>query len=323
MSTGTITGTSAVSGSSPTRRSLQNIRRLLARTLNSLTVVTTTSAGAVGGTSIIATRLANAIDASRYLHSWWMPVDGARATEIRRVKVEDALNLSTGELQIAPAFSGQVASGVIVEGHRLLPPDDDDGWTGLRTCINRALSELWTTQRLSITGVDGQPSYSLSTHEEWLDPDAVTGLLAPAVDGTTNPYERGGFTPIRSGDSLTLQVAPTLATGDAALLEVFRESGTFIRVGGVWGASTTGLVNDSDEQLHHPELVVRVALAYAYEALASGPDGSAYSDKARLQRRSVNLLKLSQMPHDQRGLEGVGSVVYGPKDGFWGTVLNG
>jgi hypothetical protein len=87
------------------RRSLQNIRRLLAQSLHSLTLVTTTSAGNASGTSIIATRLANAIDAGRYKHAWVMPVDGTSSGQIRRVRVEDALNLTSGELQVAPAFA--------------------------------------------------------------------------------------------------------------------------------------------------------------------------------------------------------------------------
>lgn len=302
MSTSSITGTPATSAAGDgTRRSLRNARRLLLRALHSLSVVTTTSNGAADGTTFLSTQLRTATSTDRYKHSWVIPVSGASAAELRRVQIEDALNLTTGALTVAPPFSGQLVSGVEVEITRLLPPVDDDGWVGARTCINRALSEMWTPQRLTITGVNGQPSYSLSTYEDWLDPDAVRELYGPALNTTLNPYARGGFVPVRSGDSLTLQVYPTLAAGDAAELEVYRPSDTFLKVGGVWGTSTTGMVNDTDEHLHHPEVVVIVALAYAYEALANGPDGARYQALAVTQRRKANVMKLGHLDHRQSG----------------------
>jgi hypothetical protein len=297
---GSFSPTWTVTLPAPGRRSLQNARRLLAQKLHSLTLVLTTSAGNASGTSVIATRLANATDANRYRHAWVMPVDGTRVGEIRRVRAEDALNLTSGELMIAPAFSGQVASGVNVEIHRLLPPDDDDGWTGLRSCINAALREMWTSQRVSITGVGSQPSYSLSTYEEWLDADAVLELRQAALDPTTNPVVTGTFDPVRNADSLTLQISPTLPDGDASTLEVYRPLDTYIKVGGVWAASTTGLVNDSDEALFNVDLLLTVALVHAYESLANGPDGGRYEAMAKTQRTKANVAKQLHLDHRQR-----------------------
>lgn len=299
---GSGSASSAVSSPSGdgARRSWRNIRRILARTLNSLTVVTTTSAGNTAGTSFIATRLATALDASRYKGSWWLPVDGASTGDLRRCKAEDSLNLTTGELMVLPAFSAQIASGVVVEGHRLLPPVDDDGWTGLLSCANNALRELWTSDRVSISGITGQPSYSLSTYEEWLDPEAVLELRHQALDSTLNMYPSGTFDAIRDADGLTLQVAPTLPGGETHSLEVYRPLDTWIKTGGAWAASTTGFVNDSDECLASPDLVVTVALAHAYEALATGPDGSRYDGKARQQRLKANVVKQMHLDHRQR-----------------------
>lgn len=299
------------------RRSLRNTRRLLLKALQSLTVVTTTAAGNVAGTSIVATRLATAMAASRYKGAWVMPVEGARLGELSRVKIEDALNLTTGELTVSPAFSGQVETSVQVEISRLLPPVDDDGWTGARTCLNNALREMWTPQRLAITGVNGQPSYSLSTYEEWLDPDAVLELRRQALDTTLNAMPAGYFDAVRSADSLSLQVSPTLPTGDASTAEVYRPLDTWIKVGGVWGASTTGYVNDTDEALVNVSLLVTVALAHAYESLASGPDGSRYDDLAKRQRLKANVAKQMHLDHRQRRLrthQVTGAYAYDPKD---------
>jgi hypothetical protein len=313
MSTSTITGTPVTSAAGDgNRRSLRNIRRILARALHSLSVVTTTTAGAAAGTSVVASRLATSVTTSRYRNSWVLPVSGASAGELSRVKAEEALNLTTGELTVSPAFTAQIASGVEVEIHRLLPPIDDDGWTGLRTLINNALRELWVADRVTITGVTGQPSYSLSTYEEWLDPQAVVELRGQALDSTLNPFPMGTFDPVRDADSLTVQVAPTLPGGESHSLEVFRPLDTWIKVGGVWAASTTGFVNDSDECLSNPDLVSTVALAHTYEALASGPDGGRYEEMARRQRRKANLAKLGMLDHRQRrtrsGLMTVGGV---------------
>lgn len=301
-SSGSGTGLPIGAGSTVARRSLQTLRRHLAQKLNSLTLVTTTSAGNTAGTSIVATRLANSTDENRHKHSWVLLVDGARAGELRRVRSEDALSLNTGELTVGPAFSGQVAAGVTVEIHRLLPPDDDDGWSGLRTCINDALREMWAPQRLAITGVEGQPSYSLSTYEEWLDPEAVLELRRQALDSTLNAMPAGTFDPVRNADLLTLQVAPTLPGSDASTLEVYRPLDTYIKVGGVWTASTTGLVNDGDEALVNPDLLVTVALAHVYQALASGPEGARYDALASRQRRVANMAKLMHLDHRQRRL---------------------
>lgn len=303
-SSGSGTGTPAGAGLVPgttARRSLQNVRRIIARKFNSLTLVTTSSAGNATGTTLVATQLANAVDADRYLHNWVMPVDGTAAAIIRRVKAKSALNINDGTLTVAPAFSSQILTNVNVEIHRLLPPDDDDGWTGLRTCINNALREMWTTARVAITGVTGQPSYSLSTYEEWLDPDAVLELRRQALDSTLNSMPAGSFDVVRDADSLTIQVAPTLPGGDASTLEVFRPLDTFIKVAGVWSASTVGMVNDSDEALVSPDLLATVALAHVYEALAStGPDGARYEAKAKDQRLKANVAKLAHLDHRQR-----------------------
>jgi hypothetical protein len=157
-------------------------------------------------------------------------------------------------------------------------------------------------QRLPIVGVNGQPSYSLAAYEEWLDPDAVLEFRGAALDSTLNPFAAGQFQPVADVDTLTLQIAPTLSAGNAATVEVFRPTDTWIRVGGVWGPSTVGLVNDTDECLLTPDLVVAVTLAHAYDALATGPEGARYDALATKARTAANVAKLMQLSHKQRQL---------------------
>lgn len=301
MSTGAITGTPATSAAGDgARRSLRFARRQLLRALHSLSVVTTTTNGATDGTTFVASRLRTSTNTDRYKHWWWWPVSGGAVGELARVQAEDALSLTTGTLMVAPPFSTQIVSGVELEGSSLLPPIDDDGWTGVRSCLNNALREMWAPDRLSITGVTGQPSYSLSTYEEWLDPDAVLELRRQALDSTLNSFPAGTFDIVRDADGLTLEVAPTLPGADASTIEVFRPLDTFIKVGGVWASSTTGYVNDSDEALVNPDLLVTVALAHAYAALASGPDGGRYDELARRWRLKANVAKSMHLDHRQK-----------------------
>lgn len=285
-------------GGSVSRRSLRTYRHLLARALNSLTLVTTTAAGDLAGTSLVASALGNSVDSNRYRHTWWLLTDGANAGALRRVG-NDALNVSTGELVVSRSFGGQVAAGVTAEGHRMLPPEDDDGWTGLRSILNRALAELWFPQRLVIVGVSGQPSYPFGSYD-WLDPEAIRELRGPALDSTLSPSPWPGFHAYRSGEAVTLEVAPPFQTGPASTLELYRPGDTYLRVGGVWGDSTEGLVHDTDEALFQPEIVIQVALVHAYEALAGNDDNSPWRTRAVAQRAKANATKLMMLNHDQR-----------------------
>jgi hypothetical protein len=282
-----------------TRRSLQNIRRILARALHSLSVATTTTAGNTLGTSVIATTLANAVSSNRYKHAWVMPVSGTSSGVLRRVRAEDALNLTTGELQVAPAFSAQIASGVEIEIHR---PAAAQG-------RRRLDGPARVHQHRAARTVDDRPARDHGRTESGvLQPRGVGGMARSpgrarvprsGRGGRPHPFPAGSFDSIRDADSLTLQISPTLATGDAATLEVFRPGDTWIKVGATWALSTTGLVNETDECLFQPDLVVAVALVHAYEALASGPDGDRYERLAARQRLKANLLKTS-LDHRQR-----------------------
>lgn len=288
-----------------TRRSLANLRRLLSQKLNGYQLATTTSL-APNTTSIVCTDLAGGLDANEYRLAWVMPtttgsVDPATAAQqIRRV-VEQGLNLTSGALTVSAAFSEAVKSGVDVEIHTMLPPTTRNRVLGLRECLNLALAECWFPQRLPITGVAGSPSYSLSAYAEWLEADMVDELYGPALDSTLTPFPWPGFGPLANAEALTLQVSPTFAAGAAALAEITRPGDTYVRTGGVWATSTTGLVFDTDECLFQPGFLVEVALYHAYMALASGAAESGeralWDQKASRQRMKANTLKVNTLAH--------------------------
>lgn len=301
----------------PTRRSLAGYRRRLtqAEYFQSLTLLTTTSAGNAGGTTLVSTELAGGLDTNRYHNAWVYVYDGAQAGQLRRVG-NNALNTTSGELTVSVAFGGQIAQGVGVEIHRLLPPIRHDGYIGVRECINNALQECWVPRRLPITGVANQLEYALSAYADVLDIEAIHEFYGPA-DSATHPWPYPGWHPVQNGEVLNLQVLPTLSTGDASLLGVTVPGDTYVRRSGVWQqVSTEGLVNDADEALFDPGFLTLIALAHAYSALASGPDSGAWVEHAQRARRRANLVKLAQLHHpDERPSHGVRrNVTYGPKD---------
>lgn len=299
----------------PARRSLQNYRRALARRLQSLSVVTTTAEGSTS--ALIASALAGGLENNRYAQAWVLPVDGPNAGVLRRVG-NQALNTSTGQLSVSVPWGTVMPAATEIEIHRLLPPDDHDGWTGLRSILNQALSECWTFQRLPLTGVADQGTYDLSAYGDWLEPDAIHELFGEVQAGALYATPHGGFGPYRDANTLNLDIAPTLEAGDTAKLAVFRPLDTYIKVAGTWGDSTVGLVNDTDEALINPEALTEVALAVAYEHLANIPEiGSRWEKKATDQRVRVNLLKLHHLPQQQRRPSfGLGYGYYDPKD-YW------
>lgn len=282
-----------------TRRSLTTARRLLAERLGGYTFVTTDSA-APDGLSIIASDLAGGLDTDAYRQAWVYPTQtgtidpAASAFKLRRVG-NQALNTSTGSLALTVALPTPIASGVDVEIHKMLPPVRHDSMRGLRECLNSALAEMWTYARLVMTGVNGAPSYDLSTANDWLEPGAINEVYGPALDPTLNPAAWPSYAPIQNSESIKVGVAPTFSTGDAATVGVFRPADTWIKTAGVWGSSSFGLVNDTDEQLFNPAVLVMVALVHAYHALSTQGEASERGYFLKLeqeQRARVNRWKL-------------------------------
>lgn len=291
------------SGSVPTsltitRRSLTNCRRLLAERIGGYTLVTTDGTP-TDTASIIASDLAGGLDPDSYRQAWVFPTQtavspGSSAFKLRRVG-NQALNTGTGQLTVTAAFPAIIPSGVDVEIHTILPPTRHDKLPGLLGCINNALAELWTYTRLAVTGVNGAPSYDVSTGNDWLEAGAISELYGPPLASTLNPQAWPGWDPIQNADSVKLGVSPTFNTGDAATMGVFRPADTWIKTAGTWGPQSFGLVNDTDEQLFNPQIVVYVALVHAYHALSTQGEASERAYYLKLeqeQRARVNRWKM-------------------------------
>lgn len=329
MATSFIVTGSPISGpgGAPTRRSLTWARRRLAETIGGYTLVTTDSP-APDAMSIIASDLAGGLDSDMYRQAWLFPtqtgIDPTTSVFKTRRAGNQALNTATGQLAVTVAWPLAIPSGVDVEINTWLPPVRHDKLAGLRSCLNAALAEMWTYTRLALTGVNGQPSYDLSTANDWLEADAINELYGPALDPTLNPQPWPGWGQIQNADSVKIGVSPTFSTGDAATVGVFRPGDTWIKVGGVWQAVEFGLTNDTDEHLFNPEILVFVALAHAYHALGTQGEASErgqYLALEQQQRGKVNRWKMHGLTRQNRSLQHGLPNSYGggdPKDfGSW------
>lgn len=277
------------------RRSYKNCRRMLARKLSSLQVITTTADGNDAGTTLISRALANQVDANRH-RSWWaMPSDGVSRGEVRSIG-ENALNPSSGQLAIVPAYLSMIVQGTQVELHQKLPPDESVGPPiGLRQCLNMALAECWVLDRLAVTGT-GAVTMDLASLGDWIDPAAIYELYGPTLAGVA-AYPYGQFSARADAAVVALDVVG-LSAGASVDVALTRPGDTYIKVNGVWTDNQQGFANDDDECLFQPTFITQIALAHAYDALANTATGAPqarYQKLAEEQHRTANMLKL-QLP---------------------------
>jgi hypothetical protein len=279
------------------RRSLKNLRRVLARKLGSLQVVTTSSDGDPGGTTLVSTGMANQLDSNRYRGWWVMPTDGVSAGQIRSIG-ENALNPITGTLVIGPSMTSQIVAGTQVELHKLLSPDDAAGPTiGLRQALNLALAECWVLDRLGMASTGGI-TYDLASLGDWTDADAIREVYGPVMAGIPlQPF--GGFTARQDAELVALDIIG-FATGASMTIETTRPGDSYMKVGGVWTDQSQGFVYDEDESLFQAAFLSEIALAHCYEALANaaiGVQATRYQAKADGARRGANIMKWRVLPH--------------------------
>jgi hypothetical protein len=304
----------------PARRSFANCRRILARRMKGFELVTTTSAGAADGSTMVATQLANAVDADRY-RGWWVLISDPTAPAgllgvVRKIGTA-ALAVASGTLNFPTVkWPAQVPSGLQFELVKYLPPlDNQHGVTGMRECLNAALREVWVPDRLLLAGSSTTAVYDLTSFGPWLEPAAVHELWYPPSGNTMVRFQWPGFGAWRAGSALNLD-AIGLPTGQNMEVEVTRQGDTLIKAGGVWTDNSSGFTNDTDESLFQPEFLSEIALVHAYAAVAdtsSGTDHAEWQARADDQRRYANFLKLRYLEHvDERMSHPAAAIGLGP-----------
>ena len=188
-----------------------------------------------------------------------------------------------GELVLGRVLDTALAAGTDVELHRVLPVLDAPRFPGLHHFINRALEALPLRDRVALPAA-GTYRSSLAAHPWLTDERRVTGVTGPEIVT--------GITGLRLDFDVRLEAEiPYLETGiaydapDSLSLDVTRPRSSWIRVGGVWGDSNAGLVNESDEATGDPHFIMLSAAYFALDFLANDdPRGLVPSAMARRDR---------------------------------------
>lgn len=178
----------------------------------------------------------------------------------------EGYDATNGIIYTSGLFSAAPQVGQEIEYHARLPRKRHFGEPGLREILNQALDRLWFTDELvySATALTtyAPPSWLLSDRQIVMVKDA--DVMA-------------GVNPVRSARTATLvhdtagtlvQLSATYASGTPFRLVTRRPHRSWIRVGGVWGDSTAGLVDDDDETMCDEQALLIVATWRAYRALS-------------------------------------------------------
>ena len=187
----------------------------------------------------------------------------------------------TGALYLDEPFdSGPLALSTTFEVSQL-PAADYQGVSGLNRALNESLHTLPAIDFISQTVVADQVNYPL-TNQAWRVQGvrsvswpraSATGEMRVSLSTGSWGFEHDAEIP-----SLTFGSAPG-NVGDTFEVEVLRPADTWIKTGGAWGDSATGLVLDTDACVYDANTVIAQAYPIALEYLAQTyPRGDAMRD---------------------------------------------
>lgn len=227
----------------------------------------------------------------------WAYVPTSAQPRLRRIK-RDGLDAAAGILTVDGIFGTPVSAGMVFELSSKLPPAREPvanigeaTWLGLNEAANLALRHILVPDdALELALVTNQRDYSLSTWS-WLDrEDRLVDVRQLDALGTTyvpTPHT-WEFREGARGSTLRLLQPFRFSSGAYSVkLDVLRPADTLIKVGGTWGDSTVGLVNESDEAGADLNQIIPVALAFCYRALRDRSRGLSANTYATLYERQV------------------------------------
>lgn len=244
---------------------------------------------AVGASTVTSTKLIDATpnaSVQRHNGAW------AYASSQQRVVQTAGLVPSTGLISIRPPWSPNPTIGTSLYLTHLFPmsaevPAEDRSYKGI------AASALWLLARPGTTDLviaKDATSYDLPS---WIDspertvagPDGAPRILEP------HPLGRSAIGSAWRGWHLTVEGetprlnldAPFSSDSGVLTMEVVRPIPTWVATAGVWGESTTGPVNDSDQvMLASAEEALPAMLYVAFRALSVRPPGQPFPNAAAM-----------------------------------------
>ncbi len=293
--------TAAVLGiSSPT--TLRKLRRRLIQKLGSFVFQTATVTGPDANSVTCSNLIYQGGFPDTYDKGWIYICSGASAGSIAKVKA-DGFNPDSGQLSVVRNWPATIQQGTEFEWSARMPAISSDKMSGCREAINEALSMLWTIDRVELPTAAGL--YTDMNTFDWLRHKSQVIGAEWIGSGEEYPVSYNDVFQFRYDAEQPLLIGPPgLSTTDRPLsVSAYRPLNTWIKRGGAW-QDADGLVDDTDECLGDPQLVLQVALYCAYKMLANNPYESV-TERERwevmAQRQSViaENIKRYQSPEEQ------------------------
>lgn len=237
---------------------------------------------AVGASTVTSTMLVNATpnaSGQRFNARW------AYAGSQQRSVQTGGYVPSTGLFTIRPPWTTLPTIGTSLYLTSLFPmlsqvPSEDRSYLGI------AASALWLLARpgtINSVTLKDATAYDMPS---WLDdPARLIRVTEPHPLGRSPlASDWRGWRLVVEGETPRIGVdAPFKADGAPLTIEAVRPLATWVAVAGVWGESTTGPTNDSDQvMLASAEEALPAMLYVAYRALTARPPGNPYPQAAAL-----------------------------------------
>lgn len=219
-------------------------------------------------------------------------------------EVTDQAALTTtyvGMLTLAEQLAAAPAPSLECELHSVMPPISREHGRGLHACINRALRAMTFRKVIAFTTVSGARRYNLSAYP-WIGKGRqLIGVFDSESDAMLQPEDlSGGGEIIFDGHIPYLQI-DSGPSGMPFYAAFRRPIGSWVRTGGSWANSTSGLVNETDAVFVDPDILATCSYYYACEALArawrNDPAGKTWAEErdATLGAASLHLVLDTQL----------------------------
>lgn len=267
---------------------------------------TTTSAGAAD--TVISTALAISRGDQNALDTGWVYwTAGALLGQNRPIR-RSGLDISTGTITLATAFSATTPTTTEFELHTRYPVKRDSGsplTAGYLEMINDALQRLWFQDDIALTTVANQTRYLLdiATYPWLAEPERILDVIDPVgSDNVKRPTNQQWY--IDDDAETPALICPAgFAGGQTAYLRCARPAWTRIKIGGTWTDLTPsslnngkmGLAADSDET--HARLRDVLALAITESMNHLGLTQPAFAADEWEQRRKYWATVAAQCKH--------------------------
>jgi hypothetical protein len=309
--------------------SLQRLAPAIAGELGPVDVVTSSGNGPLDNQITASSRIDTEAPTEKYGGWYAFARDGTLAGQQGRVKKNGFVGAS-GTYSMAANFTLTPASGTTWEFNGTMPRIDQDGLTGIRTCINRALRKLWIIDRIDIAATSGVTEYDLASYW-WASKRRFRRLLDPDPGGSGHQRPASqSWQVVPSGDLWTLELGSGYATGETFSLEVERPANSRIFTGGVWAdqaSPVAGLSAETDACLGEWNAVLQCSLYECMKQLAvqAGGNRKAYwAGRAAEQRAIVSVIKAFDMDSVEESLgEGQSDPSAGESVGDYGLFSRG